>query len=126
MIYHLNTSYTSKSPPLVSVQHNLLVLIDLATVDATTKIRDNYPAAQQIELQTDSFVELFGEEFFGADGLRTIFADLYPVQRIATRQFPSVGPVERVRLFIEFEIDGLREVVQQALNVRDCDVRAVI
>ncbi len=102
--------------------------VEVGGVDRAGEVGDEHSAARQIEGEANPLHQMRDEDF------RLGFpVDRRAIDGVAGRRIAAVGPVEKTAFPIEFEVDGLRQSVEEHLDVgavrrafalRDLDVGA--
>src|SRR5215469_13963628 len=106
----------------------LVLAVEIGGIDRTGQIRHEHPVAGNVEGDADSLHQVRDQDL-----RRRSFVDRRAIDGVAARRIAAVGPIEHAIRQIELEIDGLRQVIEEHLDVgalrrtlalRDVDVSA--
>src|SRR5579859_3790275 len=87
--------------------------IEGGDVERAGEVGEEHPAAGQVERQADGLHQVGDQDLRLGRPI-----DRSPVDRVAAWRVAAVGPVEDTALVFELQIDGLRQAVEQHLDVR--------
>src|SRR5262249_14783942 len=90
----------------------LLLSIEIGGIDRTSEVGDEHPVAGNVEGDADSLHQVRDQDL----GDR-LFIDRSATDRVAARRIAAVSPVEGAIFEIELEIDRLRQLIEQHLDV---------
>src|SRR5262249_50161650 len=91
----------------------LILAIEIGGIDRAGEDGDEHAVGGNIERDADSLHQV-GDEYLGLG----LSIDWRAIDGVAARRIATVGPVQNAVLKIELEVDRLRELIEQHLDVR--------
>src|SRR5215467_14352696 len=90
----------------------LVLSVEISGIDRTCEVGDEHPVAGNVEGDADSLHQV-GDQDLGD----RLFIDRRAIDGVAARRIAAVSPVEAAIFEIELEVDRLRQLIEQHLDV---------
>src|SRR5258705_7278909 len=98
------------------LQRSAVRAVEIGAVDRPSEVGDEHAAALRIERQADALHQVI-EHDLGRRALALRGVERRAVHRVAARRVTTVGPIQHASSRIDVQIDGLRQVLIEQLDV---------
>src|SRR5438067_12023979 len=97
-------------------QYAFVGAVEFGGIDGARHVGHEHSAAGDVEGDADSFHQMREHDLW-RNGFAALWIEPRAIDSVAERRIAAVGPVEDAILQIEFQIDWLREVVEDQIDV---------